>query len=456
MQTSLRWFWLILLLAAGPAAADWPTLHKDYQRSGYSGEILRGPMQRKWFRSFVEEMVGPRAEAIVAEGLCFVGTYAGNLHALNVDDGHTVWTHQADGPIGHSPCYCDGKLYFCTDAGFDAGSLVCLSARDGKPVWTYRAGAGFWNSPACDGRQVYVGDRGGVFHAVDAATGRVAWTLPTGGMILKPASFSADGRKIVFGSEDMHVYCVSPEGKLLWKSSKLPGLSLRDAAPTVWGDKVVVRTNPANSFHEALHEGGRLVNGIQRNMPWDQREDRVVVDTDNMYFVGRTPRREKAEVDGVRKYLEQHPQSRTWFTLSLDDGREPWIAPVMFTSGLHNPPSPPAFNPTTMQLYTIMPTALSVYCSGVSQVGIGIGRLGPDGAMTNIAHDQEGREPGYFAGMPMITDETSSVSLMGDFLVVTHMGAVGGVDLQTRQIRQLHGRRDTYGGLFGPGAAKGS
>ena len=56
----------------------------------------------------------------------------------------------------------------------------------------------------------------------------------------------------------------------------------------------------------------------------------------------------------------------------------------------------------------------------------------------------------------MITDETSSVSLMGDFLVVTHMGAVGGVDLQTRQIRQLHGRRDTYGGLFGPGAAKES
>ena len=152
MPTSRRWFWLILLLAAGPAAADWPTLHKDYQRSGYSGEVLRGPMQRKWFRSFVEEMVGPRAEAIVAEGLCFVGTYAGNLHALNVDDGQPSGHYQADGPIGHSPCYCDGKLYFCTDAGFEAGSLVCLSARDGKPALDVSRRGRNLESPACDGR----------------------------------------------------------------------------------------------------------------------------------------------------------------------------------------------------------------------------------------------------------------------------------------------------------------
>ena len=76
--------------------------------------------------------------------------------------------------------------------------------------------------------------------------------------------------------------------------------------------------------------------------------------------------------------------------------------------------------------------------------------------MTNVAHAFGDREPGYFAGMPMIADETSSLSRMGDFLLVTHMGAVGGVDLTSRQLRQLAGRRDTYGGLFGPGAAPGS
>jgi hypothetical protein len=44
----------------------------------------------------------------------------------------------------------------------------------------------------------------GVFHAVRLADGEGAWRFPAGGMILKPASLSADGQSIVFGSEDMH------------------------------------------------------------------------------------------------------------------------------------------------------------------------------------------------------------------------------------------------------------
>lgn len=435
------------------AESSWPTLHKDYQRSGYTEQFIQGPHERKWYRCFVEEMLGPRVEAIVAEGLCFVGTYAGNVYALNVADGKTAWRFQADGAIGHSPCYHAGNLYFATDAGVASGSLFCLRAADGKPLWRYDAGAGIWNSPACDGGKVYIGDRGGVFHAVDAETGRRKWSFPTGYMILKPASFSPDAAKILFGSEDMHVYCLSPEGKLRWKSPQLPGLSMRDAAPTIWAGKVIVRTNPGDSFHEALREGGNLVCGIQRKIPLDDNEDKVTRNTTNMYFVNRTDRREKAEYEGVLRHLQEHPHSRTWFIFDLEDGGRPWLAPVMFTAGMHNPPTPPTFNPNTDELYTIIPTALSVYCSGVSQVGIGIGRVDPQtGYVTNIAHAYDNTEPGYFSGMPMIADETSALSLMGDFLVVTHMGAVGGVDLETRKIRQIAGIRDTYGGLFGPGA----
>jgi len=444
------------LTATARADSSWPTLHRDYQRSGFTTETIPAPCQRKWFRNFAEEMIGSRVEAIVAEGLCYVGTYAGNLYALDVASGRTVWKHQSGGPIGHSPCYRDGKLYVCSDDGFNAGTLACLDAADGRVIWRYRSEAGIWNSPACDGRKVYVGDRSGIFHAVNAETGRPAWAFKTGYMILKPASFSPDEQRIVFGSEDMHVYCLSPEGKLLWKSPKLPGLSLRDAAPTVWADKVIVRTNPAMPFHEALYVNRTLLGNIQRGIPLDDNEDRVIVNTPNMYFVRHSDRRQKAESEGVLEYLNENPHSRTWFTFNLGDGRQPWTTSVMFTSGLHNPPSPPAFNPETMELYTIMPTAIGVYCSGVSQVGIGIGRIDPKtGYLTNVAHDEGEREPGYFAGMPMITDETSTLSLMGDFLIVTHMGAVGGVDLQSRKLRKIAGIRDTYGGIFGPGAHGG-
>ena len=173
-----------------------------------------------------------------------------------------------------------------------------------------------------------MGDRAGTFHAVDAKTGEAAWTFPTGAMILKPASFSPDGQQIVVGSEDMHVYCLSPAGKLLWKSPKLAGLSLRDGAPTVWEGRVIVRTNPSRPFHESLHEGQRVVCDIQRNIPVDEREDKVYPGLyKGQYFLRRTDRREKAENAGVVQYLKEHPHSRTWFTLNLADGREPWIAP---------------------------------------------------------------------------------------------------------------------------------
>ena len=445
-----------LFATAARADSTWPTIHRDYQRSGYVDKTIEEPIQRKWFRSFHEEMIGPRVEAIVAEGLCFVGTYAGNFYALKIEDGTNAWKHNSGGRIGHSACYHDGRIHFCTDDAYNAGRLICLSAADGQLVWEYRAAAGIWNSPACDGRMVYVGDRGGTFHAVDATTGEAAWTFQTGAMILKPASFSTDNRRIVFGSEDMHVYCLLPDGKLLWKSPKLPGLSLRDGAPTIWDGKVVVRTNPAKDFHGALKEGGKAACDIQRAIPLDDNEDGVVTNTINMYFLRHTPRREKAEYEGLLAYLREHPQSRTWFTFDLEDGSEPWIVPVMYTGGLHNPPTPPTFDPESMRLYTIVPTALSVYCSGVSQVGIGIGCVDPEtGRLTNVTHAYPDREPGYFAGMPMIADETSALSLMGGFLTVTHMGAVGGVELESRKIRQLAGTRDTYGGLFGPGAHGG-
>ena len=53
------------LVAAGdgpPASTDrtgdWPTLHNDEQRSGYTADPVFAKCERKWYRSFVEEMIG--------------------------------------------------------------------------------------------------------------------------------------------------------------------------------------------------------------------------------------------------------------------------------------------------------------------------------------------------------------------------------------------------------------
>jgi hypothetical protein len=427
---------------------DWTTLHKDPQRSGASADVVRGPYERKWYRDFHDEMIASRVEAIVAEGKCFVGTFAGNLHALDVSDGKTLWTFRAKGPIGHSPEYRDGRLF----VGSDDGKVACLKAVDGVPVWTYDAGAGVWVAPLSDGERIYFGDRAGVFHAVDAKSGAGVWTVRTGGMILKPASLSEDGKRIVFASEDMHVYAVDPAGKVLWKSRKLAGLSTRDQAPTIWKGLAIVRTAPADGFHEVMNRNQDLMARVQKGIP-PGPEDKVLNDKHGAYILRYNAARDQAEQAAVVQYLQENPYDQTFYAFRLEDGKEPWTAPIFYTGGLHNPPTPPAFDPKTGECYTFTRTCLTNYSRGVRPF-TGLGRIDREtGRIENLWHAQ-GDEVGW-SDFATIGDETQSLSLMGEILVSTHQGTIGGLHTKTRKWHPIHNARDTYGGIFGPGALPG-
>jgi hypothetical protein len=436
-----------LLLLQASLQDSWPTLHKDNQRSGHTAETVGGPYERKWFRDFHEEMIASRVEAIVAEGKCFVGTFAGNFHALSVKDGTTAWTFKTGGPIGHSACYSKGRVIF----GSEDGKLYCLSASTGEVLWVYNAGAGIWVAPLDLEPGFCVGDRAGIVHAVDG-NGRGLWTFKTEGMILKPASSWGGGSRIFVGSEDMHVYCFDPRGRLLWKSKKLQGLSMRDMAPTIWKGLVIVRTSPADGFHEVMNRNQDFLARVQKAIPLGER-DKVIDDKYSAYILRYSPERHKAEQEAVVKYLVENPHDQTFYAFKVEDGSEPWIAPILYTCGLHNPPTAPTFNPETGEAYTYYRTSLTNFSRGVRPF-TGVGRLDPaTGLVENLNHAQ-GDNPGW-SDFATIGDETQSLSLMGDLLVSTHQGTVGGLHPVTRKWFPIYNARDTYGGVFGPGALPG-
>jgi len=443
---------VLLLVSVAHAGSTWPTLHKDYQRSGWTDEVVKGPYERKWYRDFHDEMIATRVEAIVAEGKCFVGTFAGNLHALDIATGKTLWTFNADGPIGASPCYDAGKLYLGADVACNEGHLYCINAKDGSEIWRYKAGAGIWASPACDGKTVYLGDRSGVFHAISADSGKLQWSFATDGMILKPASFSTNKRKIFVGAEDMYLYCFSPKGELLWKSPKLQGLSMRDQGPTVWKNLVIVRTNPADSFHTVLDRNGHLLKKIQQSLPTEEG-DKVLLDKWNDLIMHPTPRRRKAEQDGIVKYLRENPYDKCFYAFDIIDGNEPWTAPVLYTCGLHNPPTPPTFNPKTGELYTFCRSAMTYYLRGVRRYNA-LGRINHDTGRFDFYWPDANDNRNWYP-MAMIGDETQSLSMMGNILISNHQGTLGGLDLDTQKVITIWAGRDTYGGIFGPAAVEG-
>lgn len=103
-------FWLAATGAC--VGADWPTLHGNLQRTGFSPEFPNGRLRLAWRKELWRELTGPRAEVIIGGGCAFRGTYAGKLYGWNATNGVERRLLQTDGPIGHSPAFADGVVFF--------------------------------------------------------------------------------------------------------------------------------------------------------------------------------------------------------------------------------------------------------------------------------------------------------------------------------------------------------
>lgn len=425
--------------------SSWPTLHGDLQRSGFYPNLPNPPLKLVWRKELWKELTGPRAEVIAADELAFMGTYAGNLYAWDIATGQQRWVFKTGGPIGHAPCYADGVLY----VGSMDGRLYAIDAKSGQAKWHSACEAGIWVSPLVYDGKVYFGDRAGVFHIVKT-DGTHLWSIQTGDRILNSPSLSEDGVRILFASEDMHVYCIDAvSGKLLWKSRKLAGLSTRDHFPVIHKGLAFVTTNPVKDFHFTLETHQQML--IKRTG-----------------FAGKDPRYIPGAKDDVRKeqdfildHLKQHPEEQAFYAFRVEDGKEPWIAPVLYTAGLHNPHTPPCVNLSNGEVYTLLRTAYGVWDGGGEVRPLtGIGKIDlATGRVELIEHAHKSKEPDRPAGrkdMPWNTfhtigDETQTLSCSADWLLSNHQGAIGGMNLKSGLTQSLFGKRDTYGGFYGAG-----
>ena len=127
-----------------------------------------------------------------------------------------LWTYSAGESVESSAAIENGVAY----VGSMSGELHAIGLRDGKARWKYRAvsadtGIGE-SSPAVAGGLVYIGDLAGVVHAVNASTGKAAWTFKTQGEI--KSSPVVSGNTLLIGSYDGHLYGLDAKsGKARWK-----------------------------------------------------------------------------------------------------------------------------------------------------------------------------------------------------------------------------------------------
>ena len=135
------------------------------------------------------------ATPAVVDGVVYLPTWDGVVHALRADDGGEVWKTMLPDLIDSSPCVTADTVYVSDDAG----SLHALARNNGNKLWSKRvephAEAHLWSSPLfiAEANLVVVGVasgeevmgvptprtfRGSVV-AVDAKTGDIKWQFYT-------------------------------------------------------------------------------------------------------------------------------------------------------------------------------------------------------------------------------------------------------------------------------------
>jgi outer membrane protein assembly factor BamB len=139
------------------------------------------------------------SEALVKAGIVYVGTWRGNIFALDHANGTKLWVYAfnanhsqsiVDGVAG-SMAMADGRLY----VGDYRGVISCIDALHGSLIWRYATGAPILATPVVTAGHIYIGSGDGNFYALDTQTGRPTWHYFTGE--IRASASLADGHLYV-------------------------------------------------------------------------------------------------------------------------------------------------------------------------------------------------------------------------------------------------------------------
>jgi outer membrane protein assembly factor BamB len=89
----------------------------------------------------------------IADGLLYIGDFAGTVHCLDAETGQVYWTHDTNAPIWGSTFVADGKVYIGTGKG---ELWVYAAGKELKILSTIKLGSPMYNTPIAANGVLYV------------------------------------------------------------------------------------------------------------------------------------------------------------------------------------------------------------------------------------------------------------------------------------------------------------
>jgi len=321
--------------------ADWPQLQGDATRTGRNPLGASEAIKPRWLFKIPREGIARGVQPIVYQGKVFFGSRQGTFRCVDAAAGTELWQIKTVGSVdGTAAAHGDSVFFGSTD-----GNLYAAEIASGKTRWKFEAGRPGFSAAllATDGK-IYVGSRDGRFFCLAQADGKLHWWQQTGGPILQaacygPAGTESEGTGRVFvGSEDMIFHAWDADsGKPLWESEPLPGMGF--AAPMVaWPVYVQGRVLVHVCPYDDLFKGPKLSKTL------DPQRDAQYEELWKIFDANRRPQPTEADLaafsDQISAWIQKYPEWQTFFVFDAASGRQPYVAPVVYTghSGTSYPP----------------------------------------------------------------------------------------------------------------------
>jgi outer membrane protein assembly factor BamB len=228
--TPLWTFKTVSEIKSSPVVVNDVVLIGSYDGHLYAVDVKTG--RQRWK---VQTKGQVHATPAVQDGLTFIAGCDSIFRAIRVTDGREMYQIESGAYTGASPVLDGDRAYF----GTFNNEVLALDLKKRSVVWRYSqpdARFPYYSSAALDGGRVIVGGRDKAVHAVDAATGKAAWTFVTRARV--DSSPVVSGGRVYVGSSDGRLYVLdSASGKKLWEFEIGADVT---ASPAVAGGRLVI------------------------------------------------------------------------------------------------------------------------------------------------------------------------------------------------------------------------
>ncbi len=160
----------------------------------------------------VEDSGSIYTNVAVRDNIIYYGNSEGKVKAYDYADKRVVWERRFRNPIYSSPILHEDKLIVATLSD----GLCALDSKDGRVVWRNRDCNGMVGDGVIANDALYIGMDGTMLR-IDPQTGKTVWRFDFG-KGQPQGRPTVEGKYLVFGAWDCHLYCVDTEsGREVWR-----------------------------------------------------------------------------------------------------------------------------------------------------------------------------------------------------------------------------------------------